>query len=91
MSKGDIAIDPRGLIYESYRIDGIVSEECRAIFFDWALGVPADEDMKSNLEILMEAYGRTNPDHPMTAVLREGLDKSSTKARRRGGRGARHA
>mgnify|MGYP000087492773 CR=1 FL=1 len=43
MAKGD-ALDPKGLIEESYKIDGIVAPECRSIFLDWALsyqGVPA--------------------------------------------------
>ena len=31
--KGNLSIDPRGLIFESYRIDGITIEECRMIFF----------------------------------------------------------
>jgi len=35
--KGNLSIDPRGLIFESYRIDGITIEECRMIFLDWAL------------------------------------------------------
>ena len=30
-------LDKKGLVYEAYRIDGIVAEECRSIFLDWAL------------------------------------------------------
>ena len=33
MKKGD-ANDPKGLIYESYQIDGITKSECRTIFLD---------------------------------------------------------
>jgi len=35
--KGD-ARDPRGLIREAYKIDGITASQCRSIFLDWALG-----------------------------------------------------
>ena len=37
--KGDLPIDPRGLIAEAYRMD-IGPEDCRTIFLDWALGLP---------------------------------------------------
>ena len=32
-------IDWKGLIRESYRIEGIEPEECRSIFLDWAISV----------------------------------------------------
>ena len=32
--------DPKGLVRESYRIDGITPGECRSIFVDWALSLP---------------------------------------------------
>ena len=35
--KGNLAIDPRGMIYESYRIEAVSIEECRMIFLDWAM------------------------------------------------------
>ena len=35
--KGNLDIDPRGMIFESYNIEGISIEECRTIFLDWAL------------------------------------------------------
>lgn len=86
--KGDLACDPRGLIYEAYRMPELVIEDCRTIFLDWALGVPVGEDMKAGIEILLEAYASKDPDHPMGEVLREGL--SNAKApKRRGGRAAR--
>ena len=40
MKKGD-ENDPKGLIFEAYRIDGITLPECRTIFLDWALSLPA--------------------------------------------------
>jgi len=83
--KGNLDIDPRGLIYESYRIEGIVLEECRSVFLDWALGTPLGTDMAANLDVLMVEYGVSAPDHPMTAVLREGIEKAATPSKRRGG------
>ena len=35
--------DPKGLIREAFRIDGITASECRSIFVDWALSVQADD------------------------------------------------
>ena len=89
MKKGDLAIDPRGMIFESYRIDGIVMEECRAIFLDWALGVPAGEDMQAALETLWTTYAKDQPDHPMSRILAEGLERAAKKPARRRGRAAR--
>ena len=39
MNKGKLAEDPRGLLFEAYRITGITLPECKAIFLDWALGL----------------------------------------------------
>ncbi len=83
MKKGD-DLDPKGLIYESYRIDGITSEECRTIFLDWALSLPDGQDSRSALSALVDRYAADAPDHPMTQVMREGLDTMS-RPRRRGG------
>lgn len=83
--KGNLDIDPRGLIYESYRIDGIVLEECRSIFLDWAMGTPLGADMVANLNALMAEYGVASPGHPMTVVLREGLERETAPRGRRGG------
>ncbi|MCP5072353.1 MAG: hypothetical protein GY947_03555 [Rhodobacteraceae bacterium] len=85
VNKGNLAIDPRGLIFESYRMEGIGIEECRTIFLDWALGTPLGADMAANLSILMAEYGDGALDHPMTEVLREGLDKAEVRMGRRGG------
>ncbi|WP_370252053.1 hypothetical protein [Nioella sp.] len=78
------ASDPKGLIRESYRIDGITDGECRSIFMDWALSL-ADPDPVPHIAALIERYCRDAPDHPMSAVLREGLDRPPA-AKRRGGR-----
>lgn len=83
-------LDPRGLIKESYLIEGISAPECRSIFLDWALGVAQSADMQSYIKGLLEQYASLASDHPMTAVLQEGLETSPTTGqRRRGGRGAR--
>lgn len=78
--------DPKGLIRESYRIEGIGDPECRSIFVDWALSLPPGSDSAVALRVVIAEYAR--PDHPMTAVLTEGL-KASTIPQRRGGRAGR--
>jgi hypothetical protein len=83
----DTDLDPKGLIRESYRIEGITIEECRSIFLDWALGVPGDIPPQDRIRALLGIYG-DNIDHPMTVVLTAGL-KSAEAPRRRGGRKAR--
>ena len=42
MNKGNLKEDPRGLLFEAYRIDGITSHECKTIFLDWVLGLAND-------------------------------------------------
>ncbi|MGH1414660.1 MAG: hypothetical protein ACRBB0_14305 [Pelagimonas sp.] len=81
--KGD-AIDPKGLIADAYRIEGIRLEECRTIFLDWALSVPVDVDTGALIAVLLERHGG-EADHPMTAVLDEGLTKITAPNKRRGG------
>ena len=39
MRKGELDVDPRGLILEAYRMQ-LGPEDCRTIFLDWALGLP---------------------------------------------------
>ncbi|MEL6522915.1 MAG: hypothetical protein AAFQ66_18235 [Pseudomonadota bacterium] len=84
--------DPKGLIRESYRIEGITEAECRSILVDWALSLGPGSDDKSALANLLEQHGSTAPDHPMTRLLQEGLTAiSPSTGRRRGGRKARRA
>lgn len=80
--------DPSGLIAESFKIDGIFPEQCRSIFLDWALSIPADQDTKARIDALLAQYAPANPEHPMTLVLREGLLEPA-RSGRRGGRSAR--
>lgn len=65
--------DPKGLIRESYLIDGISGAECRSILIDWALSLSATLNAPEALVILLDRYAASAPDHPMTALLREGL------------------
>jgi len=78
------ANDPKGLIREAYRIDGITPSQCRSIFLDWALSLPEGQNTGAVLSELLEQYGVDAPDHPMNDVLRQGLTKM-TNPRRRGG------
>ncbi len=81
-------LDPKRLIAESYRIDGITPPECRSIFFDWALSTDCARGARAALPALLDLYAPTYPDHPMTEVLREGLGRE-VRTGRRGGRAAR--
>lgn len=83
MRKGDLEIDPRGLIYEAYRIDGITAQECRVIFLDWAMSSPQGSGMMVMLAELKAHYGPANPAHPMTALIDEGLSRAGAAPRRR--------
>ena len=80
--------DPKGLISEAYKIEGITAEECRTIFLDWALSVPVDADSRDLIGLLLERHGLEG--HPMTQVMRDGLE-TMQKPRRRGGLSRRPA
>ena len=77
--------DPSNLIHEAYRIEGISAEECRAIFFDWALGLDAGLDPVAAAKTLHADLAGKNPDHPMGGLLAE-ASLGVTPARRRSGR-----
>ncbi len=79
--------DPKGLIRESYRIEGIGLAECRSIFLDWAVSLPPGTDPRRALARVIAEYG-ADRDHPMTLVLTAGLEAAPTP-RRRGGRAGR--
>jgi hypothetical protein len=74
--------DPRGLIWDAYRIEGIAPQSCRSIYLDWALGMPDGTDLRAVTVRLLDRFGPDAPDHPMTAVLREGVERSATPRRR---------
>ena len=79
--------DPRGLVGESYRIEGVTEAECRSIFLDWAIAAPADP--APAIEALLDRHGAAAPDHPMTRVLREALVTPVRTGRRGGWRSRR--
>ncbi len=91
MPRHDSEIDPKGLIHESYRIDGIGEPECRSIFLDWAIGVPIGKDSTEQVRELLKTYAPEFPDHPMTDVLRAALDGPSRTGRRGGAAGRARA
>lgn len=80
--------DPKGLVRESYRIEGITLGECKSIFVDWALSLPVDAPVKDALRALIAHYAMDAPDHPMSGVMKDGL-LAPENPRRKGGRAAR--
>jgi hypothetical protein len=76
--------DPKGLIYESFRIDGIDAAQCRTIFLDWALSLPLETDTSQAIKGMIVFYGEEFAGHPMLGVLNEGL-QTMAAPRRRGG------
>lgn len=82
--KGQCREDPKGLIHEAFRIEGISSEECRSIFLDWALSLPDEQETSRALQEVIRLYAMDAPEHPMSRVLRDGLTSIATP-RRRGG------
>ncbi|MEO0390378.1 MAG: hypothetical protein AAF218_05495 [Pseudomonadota bacterium] len=83
IKKGDTH-DPKGLIFEAYRIDGITLAECRTIFLDWALSLPDAQAPDLSIAAMLEKYESAHDTHPMTQVLREGRG-GVAQPRRRGG------
>ena len=79
-------LDPRGLISEAYRMPGIEAVACRTIFFDWALGRSDAEGTAEAVRTLHARYAAQDPDHPMTAVLAEGMASAEAAGSRRTGR-----
>ena len=77
--------DPKGLVRESYLIEGISLGECRSIFLDWALSLAQGQDEAATLIRLIAEYTAANPGHPMNEVMAQGLGPAVTP-RRRGGR-----
>lgn len=90
IERGGHPDDPRDLIFESYRIDGIRIEECRSIFLDWAMGLPAGRQPRDAIVGLLARYQAANPDHPMTRVMINGLG-TAEHPRRRGGSAGRQS
>ena len=81
--------DPRDLIGEAYRMEGLSPDECRSIFLDWLLGLPAGTDTAAMARILLGRHMPAGEGHPMTAILREAAVETGQAAVRRGGRRGR--
>ena len=82
-------LDPRGLIRESYRIEGIAEGECRSIFLDWAISTPfGPEGQAGAIRALLDRHA-AEPHHPMSRVLRDGLEAPARTGRRGGWRARR--
>ena len=80
--------DPKGLVREAYRIEGITEAECRSIFLDWALSLAVDTDQREAMRVLIGHYLPGQEDHPMSVTLVAGLG-TAPEPKRRGGRAAR--
>lgn len=81
--------DPKGLIRESYAIEGITADECRSILIDWALSLPVGGVNAALIDTLLAKYAaKAQPDHPMTQLLKNARDPAAQPARR-GGRAGR--
>ena len=81
-------IDPTGLIYEAFNIDGISEAECRTIFLDWALKVPVGQDEQSWISVLLQRYADKPDNHPMIVTLKAAQQRTIAP-KRRGGRAGR--
>ena len=81
-------IDPKNLIADSYKIEGITLSECRSIFLDWALSIPLEKDSKLLISKLLHYYQNKSKDHPMTLLLSSSLE-SKIENRRTGRRRSR--
>ena len=59
--------DPKGLVRESYRIEGITPGECRSIFMDWALSIPVGRPVPDAVRVLITTYALPQPVPPTPA------------------------
>lgn len=82
--------DPKGLIRESFRMEGVTVEECRSIFLDWALSLPEGISQQEAATALLVQYGSGQAAHPMFPVLAAATEAPG-KAKRRGGWRARRS
>jgi hypothetical protein len=82
--------DPKGLVRESYAIEGITEGECKSIFIDWALSLKPGIDSTEALRALIAHYGLDRVAHPMSVILTAAL-LTPVSPKRRGGRTGRQA
>ena len=81
--KGDVHCDKIGLIFEAYNIENIDSSSCRIIFFNWLMSLGPKFDQGEAIKELIKHYSPKFPDHPMTKLLIEGIDKNLKIRQRR--------
>lgn len=77
--------DPRGVIADAYKIEGISAPECRSIFLDWVLERRTPEQIRHAAKALAVQYAHFSA-HPMTAILQEAALELTAAPMRRGGR-----
>lgn len=82
--------DPKGLVRESYAIEGITEAECKSIFIDWALSLSSATPAPEALRVLLATWAEGREAHPMTQILAAALT-APPAPRRRGGRIGRQA
>jgi hypothetical protein len=81
--------DPKGLMKDAFEIEGITAAECRSIFLDWVLGVPAGADVRAEVKVIVAHYASlADADHPMLATL-TAAQEDTGPPRRTGGRQSR--
>ena len=90
--KGNIDCDKIGLIFEAYNIKDIDLSSCRIIFFDWLMALDSSFDQDEAIKELLKHYLPKFPDHPMTKLLNEGIDRNlEIRQRRKRGRNINRA
>ena len=77
--------DPRALVAEAYAMENLDVAEARAIFFDWAIGLPEGAEPGPAAARLLAHHGEAPADHPMTELLRAAVsgDARPSRPRRR--------
>ena len=80
MTDAAATYDPRNLIREAYRIEGIGVEDCRSIFFDWAMGLAPGID-PGDAATSLKLADAAPTDHPMTRLLDEAAAQAATGMR----------
>lgn len=82
-------LDPKGVIRESFRIEGLSASEARSIFLGWVLDLPDGVDVPSSALTMLDRYSGEPQGHPMVAVLIEATQPVAKRNRRGGWRARR--
>ncbi len=77
--------DPRGVIAESYQIEGLTESNARSMFLDWAM-MDAPTAPEKAIAALLARFEPEFPDHPMTKLLKSGLKSAGAPPKRTGRR-----